>query len=356
MCSTGQFGAHELTASSATHVQVVRTKLPVATKMLIIVPIGLKVDVVGVGAVPMGTRRQRSTGPKRTSTKQTKRASQPKKPIWRRPVTWLGGVATAVSVGILINVLSTQAQRIAPANASPAITQKRPPVNGPPLKVLSEDPINIEQLGTVVFPGMIAIKNDQLSSIQAIPESNYLSSRGAYPTLVNTQIAVQNNRSYSIQIIDMHVMKSCQAPLTGTLFYAPAQGAVESVQVGFNLDSNDTSAKVANGDSITSSSPDYFAKYTVSIDPGGKQVFDIIDETAQHSCTFRYQFTILDGGKKVYQTIGNGSQPFKIDAVIASSGRNPFGAYRALYVSGNFGYPGDENNRFAQVNPKSFAF
>ena len=196
----------------------------------------------------------------------------------------------------------------------------------PPLRVLSEDPINTEFLHVVAFPGKVFLTNNELSAIKPGPVRTYLYSRGGYPTLVNTQLVVQNSRSYPIHIIDMHVIKSCHAPLTGTLFYQPAQGAIQSIQMFFNLDSTDTGAKVTKGAQSSDSLPDYFSRYTVSISPGDDQVFDILAETARYSCTFRYEATILDGGK-VYQTIGDGSQPFKISAVVTGAGKVPFARY-----------------------------
>jgi len=63
----------------------------------------------------MGKSKARSS---RQKLSQQKTARQPKKPFWRKPVVWLGGVGTVVLAGVLVNVLSTQAQRIVPPLSS----------------------------------------------------------------------------------------------------------------------------------------------------------------------------------------------------------------------------------------------
>ena len=223
------------------------------------------------------------------------------------------------------------------------------------MQVLSEDPVDSAFLLTVAFPGKLILSKAQLGLLKPGSFPAYLYALGGYPVFLDTQLVVQNERDYPIQILNMSVVKSCHAPLAGTLFYEPPQGAIESVQVGFNLDSADTEAKVAKGPSVEVPPTDYFSKYTVSIKPHGKQVFNISAYTARYSCAFRYRFVILDGEKKTFQIIGNGNAPFKVDAMLLGTGRNPFSSYAAAYVVGNFGIAGDLSG-FTRVDPKSFKF
>lgn len=287
-----------------------------------------------------------------------KPGSPPKKQFWRRPLVWLGATGTAVLIGVLINVLSTQAQRVVPPPPSAGTGPTSPDSTtaaGAPLQVLSEDPVDSAFLLSVAFPGKVVLPKTQLNELKPGVVPKYLYLRGGYPTISDTQLVVQNTRNYGIQVLNMNVLKSCSSPMTGTLFYEPPQGAVLNVQVGFDLDSVDTEAKVENGFNLTATSPDYFSKYTVSIEPHGKEVFDISAQTSRHSCTFRYQFLILDGQKRTIQVVGDGSAPFKVTAVVAGAGRNPFSSYEGLYVVGNFGIPGDLDG-YAMTDPKTFAF
>jgi hypothetical protein len=89
----------------------------------------------------------------------------------------------------------------------------------------------------------------------------------------------------------------------------------DTVGLGFNLDSEENDAEIAKGIGISSWEPGYFAKHTISLPPGQQQVFDLYAITSTHSCSFRYQATILDGDHKVNQLIGNGPRPFRVTAL-----------------------------------------
>ena len=134
----------------------------------------------------------------------------------------------------------------------------------------------------------------------------------------------------------MNVIKSCGAPLTGTLFFG-AGGAIDStVGIGFNLDSSDTEAEQAEGEDYTSWKPDYFARYTISLQAGQQQVFDLYASTWKHSCTFQYQMMILDGDRTVNELIGNGSTPFRVTALAGAGvtgGPMACGLWRVFAVS-----------------------
>ena len=148
----------------------------------------------------------------------------------------------------------------------------------------------------------------------------------------------------------MNVVKSCQAPLTGTLIYAPNGGADPSIKLGFNLDSTDTEAETAG--EWTVQKPDYFAGHTVSIQSGAQEVFDIKTVTSKYSCSFRFLLTLLVGSKKTYQLIGDGSQPFRISAILSTNYKTKFSAYDAIYAGG-LGRPVNHLD-FARVNPKTY--
>jgi hypothetical protein len=311
--------------------------------------------------------------------KSPKVGAKSKKSLWRRPALWLGGLTTAVIAGVLVNFITAQSQHIT-HSSEPAIYPSGPATQspdskpssghkqlsaaapaGPPLKVLSEDPLNLYQLVVWAFPREYLPDNDQLDDISSlikspIPASHsafaeWFFSRGAYEIGgASTQLVVQNNRSYPIRIINMNVVKSCEAPLTGTLFFA-AGGAVDAtVGLGFNLDSPDTDAETARGTGPATWTPGYFNNYTISLEPGEQQVFDIYTATTRQACAYQLQVTVLDGEKQVYQLIGDGSEPFRVTAMPEGPNGPNFSAYKAMYVGGAAGPP---NGMFIRVDPSN---
>jgi hypothetical protein len=307
-----------------------------------------------------------------TSIQARKPPVQTKKRLWRRIALWSGGLGTAVATGVLVNVLTLQAQRVTqpPASPSPssAITPtaafssssaRKPSLAspGPPLTVVSEDSLNIEQMLVWVFPTEYLPSREQLNYINSLIETPGLGSRPAFTQWfyshgafesggTSTQLVVQNNRSYPVRIIDMNVVKDCQAPLRGTMFFG-AGGAVDAtVGLGFNLDSSDTEAELAQGTGVGQWQPDYFTKYTISIQPGAQQVFDLWAVTSKYACSYEYQATVLDGERKVNQIIKDGDEPFRATALIL--GRQSWSAdYKAVYLGG----AGTRTGAFIRVDP-----
>lgn len=318
------------------------------------------------GRVPARKDDERSAAP--ISQDQPDKTDARKEPLWRRPLAWLGGLATVVIGGVLVSVLSVQAQKItsppAPAPTQPKHSHSaaaQPSAKSPPLRVVSEEPINPPELGVWTFPGKEILPSGELAKMNSSflhagdpgKIAAYLQPLGGYAQYVDTQIVVKNVRGHSIRILNMNVVKNCHAPLTGTLYYAPGQAAVEDIQMGFNLDIADTSAKFVNRiPAVNPSDPDYFSKYTVVIKPGAQQVFNIRTVTYKYACTFRYDATILDGTRKVYQQIGDGKNPFRISALAIRPQPPYFSKYAVLYVGGVKGSGGI--GPFVRVNPKTY--
>lgn len=319
--------------------------------------------------------------------RKSARESTAKKPAhkswWRKPEVWLGGAATTVITGIvtgvLVNLLGTQAQKAidppASASAAPISVQGqasqangRPTINrsppsqqsGPPLTILSEDPIH-DFGSTWVFPEKYLVTQGQINYLGSTIDHDNIAAydqwffdRGAYATAVDMQLVLQNNRSHLVRILDMNVLKACQHPLTGTLFFSPDAGADANIRLGFNLSSPDTEAEAATGWDTSTWKPDYFDNYTVSVQPGAQQVFNVRAVVSNESCTFRIQATILDGEKTIYQIIGDGNQPFRITST-ASPFHNTalnFSDYQAIYAGG-IASP-NLKEAFVRVNPNTY--
>lgn len=124
--------------------------------------------------------------------------------------------------------------------------------------------------------------------------------------------------------------------------------------LGFNLNSNDTSAEIAKGFYPGVWKPDYFAYDTVSIGPGAQQVFDVRAVVADSACTFTIQANILDGDRQVYQTISDDGQPFRVTSSAGSTqgGTETYSDYQVMYTGGVASPYKD--GRFVRVNPKTY--
>lgn len=288
-----------------------------------------------------------------------------------------------MAAGVLVAAFSVFAQRIFPPSpshsqvtpslrtASPKAGQtfpspsSRPAVTPPklhttvktsgPLTIMSEEPVGEDTNDVWSFPNQVVLTDGQLhhlnqiflSYVSARQVPNYLYSLGGYQASpVETQVVLKNNRGYGIRIIDVHVVKSCSGPLAGTLIYAQGQGADSNIGLGFNLDSNETDAKPEQGGEISSASS-YFAGHTVSIKSGASQGFTLVALAKLHSCEFEYVFTVLNGRKKTYQAILDGTRPFRISAL------QPLTDYSVAYAGGP-NSPDHQREKFVRVNPRTY--
>lgn len=213
-----------------------------------------------------------------------------------------------------------------------------------------------------MFPNKVLLDGSELHSLDALIQSGsdtsmakyvqWFSSRGAYKTAgVSTQVVIENDRSHPIRIIEMNVVKKCGPPVKGTFFMAAGGAEEQSIGLGFSLDSSDTNAEVAQGIGPSEWKPHYFASYTISIEPGEQQVLNLFAFTTKAACSFNYSATVLDGDKKVYQLIGNGTTPFRVTSVVLSLGNPyPFSNYQAAYMGGAL----TRNGAFVRVNAATY--
>lgn len=310
-------------------------------------------------------------------------SAKQKKPFWQKRKVWLASsgtvIVTGVATGVGINLLTAQAQRIgappaptytlAPPPHSPVSQQggRKPPHSpsniqtGPPLTVVSEDPINAGDHQLWSFPDAQSIGLAQITKVNHLVSSmtdsdaissflsiyQIFSSHGGYQPNTDTQLVVQNDRRHVVRIINLRVVKDCTRPVTGELIYSPSAGSDNDIRLGFDLDSDDTEAETAQGWDTFSWKPDYFANHTVSIPPGDQQVFNIRTVVTKYACTFRFQAEVLDGKKKSFQLISNGDQPFR-----ASAKAKSFSDYGTIYAGGVASPAGDDT--YQRVDPKTY--
>jgi hypothetical protein len=174
---------------------------------------------------------------------------------------------------------------------------------------------------------------------------------GVDPSLSIVKIVVEGNRDNAVRILGMRALKHCQAPLTGTLFLDPTAGADDSVMIGFDLDSDDTNARVATQVSI--GLRPYFGSKTISLKGGEQQVLQIFAATSRYYCEYRLQMTVLDEGRTVTEVIGNGNAPFRVTSfATTASGDIAYSRYQVLYAGGVVSPKGDAS--YVRVDPATF--
>lgn len=277
----------------------------------------------------------------------------------RRPVVWIGSLATAVITAVAVSLtvfFTNHAIGVGQANVHPTQSPHGPPVVVAAVKVLR----NAAYQGySFVFPKPLDLTRPQLQSINRLTSGLQIGGLNHYyawarehhgvdPNVVIIQLVLAGNRNQPVRILGMQPVGECRAPLAGTLFDSPPAAEDNSVSIGFNLDKPDPAAQVYS--ETTGFGADYFSSKTVSLRYQKQQVFQIVARTAKHYCKFRLQLSVLAGGKTSTETIGDGPHPFQVTGLLPASS-NSVDGYKRAYVGGVLSPCG---SRFVQVNPARF--
>lgn len=238
--------------------------------------------------------------------------------------TWTGGLVTAVVAAVLAAIVTVE---IFPPNATAAQTTITR--HGPPVEIDSVTALRTSgQAGTYVFQRALYLSQAELHELNQFQDgtpgyTNWFSSRGGVdPSSSNIQLVVEGNADKAVRIINVSLLKNCQAPLSGTLFENPPAGETQSILIDFNLDSPDSIAQTVNGQ-------DYFPRYTISLQPGEVQVIQIGAGTAHYYCQYKIQLDVLVGTNTTIETVTNDGRPFQVSAVYNSNA-----PYQVVYVGG----------------------
>jgi len=149
----------------------------------------------------------------------------------------------------------------------------------------------------------------------------------------------------------LQVIKSCQPPLNGTLFYSPPAGEEDTIGIGFNLDNPTSIAQHYKGHEL---SGDYFAEHTISLTRGEVQTLQIVAKTTQYYCEFTLKLIVVSGSTKTTETITDDGAPFRVTAIHREGrGPGPLSYYQVLYVGGVA--PGAIHGAFTPQNPATYA-
>jgi hypothetical protein len=273
----------------------------------------------------------------------------------------LAVVSASVGASTAYLTSRTSAQKaIIPSSPQKAIIPSSPP-SGPPLSIVSEDPISPVLSTDWVLPGKVVLGNSQMNLLDSFVRTGsdasmtrymqWFSSRGGYKTgQIGSRVVLENDRSYPIRIMGMNVVEECGPPIRGTVFMASGGAEDRVIGLGFSLGSTDTDAEISQGNGPQDWKPHYFSSYTISIEPGAQQVLNLFAFPAkEEACAFRYQATILDGRKKVNQLIGDGAMPFRVTAVAVQYKQGPpLSNYQAAYIGGGL----NRGGAFKRVDPR----
>ena len=254
--------------------------------------------------------------------------------------TWAGGVATSVIVAVVAAVAVYGVHAVLSRGPQPDLS-------APPVKV---DSIDISPLD-----------NDLLSARLIRPAPPGIYDAGLVPAVgITALIHAEGNRDGLVRIVDIHVLKTCSAPLRGTLVYIPPQEYLDTLGIGFDLDDPAPVASEISrpaGYGYQDLGPSYFAQREYDLKLGEVVTIAVTAETAQHFCEFRFELDLLVNGRPVTQIVTDGGKPFVVSAEYhaASHGSTPdFRRYGALYVGRFTVDPCASNDRLVAENPRTW--
>jgi hypothetical protein len=332
---------------------------------------------------PEGRKSSKPLAPDTAATTES-RSSRLKRRRRDRRMRWLKGVATSVLAGVLVGIITYgypamvhAAGRLFSSSPPEGAQAPRGGKSGAPstpssgggnpagqhqtpicsLEMVSEDPLDSWEVHAWTFPTGFTPKAYQIAQINEADNNpdlinRYLYDDGGYAPFTDTQLIVQDTCSRPMIIIDIQALKSCQPPLDGTIFAGQSElsepssvnegtsagSGVDSTQIGFDLDSNDPEAMLANGWNVNQWTQEYAAGSPATIQGDGTYTFDIRAIALHTACRFWIQVTYLYKGKAHTKIFGDDGLPFRVSALLPGvlepkkPANHPYAGYGMLYV------------------------
>jgi hypothetical protein len=269
-----------------------------------------------------------------------------RQPLWRRPVVWLGSVATAVVIGVLIGVLTPLVQRVVPSPTSAPAKSSGDAVN---------QPVQIQSAGYLpgfneVFAFPTALSRPQMLTAtrgvaqhQFAQNLKYVAALGGAPThLQLIQVVLHSAVQQVATVREIQVVKQCTAPFTGTELWNPAESAIDNISIGFNLDSDTSDAQFVNAGNQFYGN--YFAKKSIQLAPGESDTLSIFILTTRQFCRFSFRLYVDYGTHQRVETIDNEGRPFTASAGL------PFSRFKVIYAGGD----ATANGSYVREDPKTY--
>lgn len=322
--------------------------------------------------VPEGQKSDKPLAPDAAASSES-RLSQLKRRRRNRRRRWLKGVGTGVLVGVLVWFITAGLPGMVHAadkwfsspwpqsslRPRPGKSSMPPGHNHTPcsLQMVSEDPIDSWMVDAWTFPTGFTASANQIAQINEADNrtdliNRYLYDDGGYAPFTYTQLILQNNCSKSMIINDIQVSRSCQPPLNGTIFSGQSElsepssanegtytgSDPDSTQIGFDLDSPDPEAMLANGWDVSQWTQEYAGSSLATIPGNEDYTFDIRTIALHTACSFWIQVTYVYNNKTHTETISDDGQPFRVSALLPNvlelrkPGNHPYAGYDTLYV------------------------
>ncbi|MGV0791323.1 hypothetical protein [Mycolicibacterium sp. XJ1819] len=159
-------------------------------------------------------------------------------------------------------------------------------------------------------------EGDPYGSAQVLPSafptgSVLFTSSGEFRSGSKSSIGftLTGQQNATVRIRDIHAVITERKPaFKGTMIFFPPQGNLPNLQMGFDLDSEDLSARVLD-DRENVTDKHYFRENTVSLQRGEPIGFNTIATTTECACKFTLVVEFSDGRTT---EIGSAGQPFEL--------------------------------------------
>lgn len=267
-----------------------------------------------------------------------------KAPLWRRPVIWLGGVASALVIAAATAIGTGIGSTVWSKATAPGA-----PV-GPPVRIEAVSPLQFGTHASYVLPQKLILTTAELASMNietGISTAGYVTwfqRRGAVQAGEGIiSITIASNSSSAVTIKQLSVIKRCQGPLQGTLFddFLGA-GPQTTPEIAFNLDQ-----QVSIGQFAPAAGPDqpkaggnFFEKEIITVSPQEPPQTLILHAYTNHRfCQFTFQMQVATPHGIATESITNNGMPFQLTSLESDS------FFKAVYQS--------DNGKFALIKPRS---
>jgi hypothetical protein len=262
---------------------------------------------------------------------------------WRRPVIWLGGVASALVIAAAAAIGTGVGSAIWSKAAAP-----RAPV-GLPVRIEAISPLQFGAYASYVLPRKLILTSSELASmnietgISAAGYVRWFQSRNAVQADEGIiSITIVSNSASTVTIKQLSVIKHCQSPLQGTLFYdLLGAGPQTTPEIAFDLDQ-----QVSIGQFAPASGPDqpkpggnFFEREVITVSPQEPPQTLILHVYTNHRfCQFTFQMQVATPQGIATEPITNNGMPFQLTSLGSDS------LFKAVYQS--------DNGKFALIKPR----
>jgi hypothetical protein len=165
------------------------------------------------------------------------------------------------------------------------------------------------------------------------------------------RLVLEGRRNEEIRILDIQpVIVSRTAPLDGTLFFLPPQGAAPTLQMATNLDVPIPVIDNVGSNGKPTHKP-YFDAYSISLHDGEEQTLTIRATTEHFNVAFKLRVSYVIGNHEETKVIANNGQPFRVSAPHCNTRPGIASYQHVVALQGNFSALPVQNPHAFQIGP-----